>query len=436
MHDTVLTHGCSCGWKICSPPGLGGQCGQCGKSLDPKQLDETRLQNIRHSNALWRELHSYGIVHATTWDVAVAKTWFAGWLARVPRFGCADCKTKFAKYCEKQPPEFSSADAFFCWSVTAHNYVSTHHVAPPKPPMTIADARRIYWPPHASSNLHHVITWDQFTRDTLTLAQVILDRYPDVSGVAGIPRSGLRAATDIAIRLGVPLYEASVGAGLRYIGGGSRIRSTAIHGDRREHSGPIVIVDDSTCSGSALAELTKHDELSGLPKFVVYAASPGIQIVEGYAINLELPHWFDWNMLNNGQILKGGNTGIDFDGVLCSDCLPEDDDDGARYRAWLQAVRPIRTPRDFTVPFIITARREAYRELTVDWLNRYRIQYGQLVMFPGTFAERARTDIGQWKAGQCDRLGVGLFVESDNWQAKRIAELRSPIVVSMQPAPR
>ena len=36
-------------------------------------------------------------------------------------------------------------------------------------------------------------------------AQLIIHQHPDLAGVAGVPRSGTRAASDIALRFGVPL---------------------------------------------------------------------------------------------------------------------------------------------------------------------------------------------------------------------------------------
>lgn len=283
--------------------------------------------------------------------------------------------------------------------------------------------------------VQHLITFDDWNRDTLSLTQMILSDHPDVAGIAGCPRSGMRSACDISLRLGVPLYEAShEGLKLCGGGGGSRIRSAKIHGPRKDFSGPIVIVDDSTCSGGAIKEMKASPTLADLPVYVVYAASPGRHLVNGYAVHKELPHWFDWNILNNGIVLRSG-VGTDFDGVLCGDCDNADDDDGERYINWMENVRPIRFPRDYRVPFIVTARREAYRGITERWLAKWGINYGALVMYPGTFAERSVADIGQWKAEQCDRLGVGLFIESDYRLACRIAEIRGTPVVSIEPKP-
>jgi uncharacterized HAD superfamily protein len=281
------------------------------------------------------------------------------------------------------------------------------------------------------SLVEHLVSFEDWTNDTLLLSQIIINNHPNVSGIAGCPRSGMRCASEISLRLGVPLYEASY-SGLKYIGGGSRIRSTDIHGKRKNFSGEVVIVDDSTCSGMAANELKKISEMSKLPFYVVYAASPGKDIVTGYAKHLELPHWFDWNILNNGQILKDHNVGIDFDGVLCLDCPIDCDDDGERYVNWMTSVKPVRFPRDYEIPFIITARREAYREITENWLNKYSINYKNLIMFPDSFNARSKTDIGQWKAEQCNRVGVGIFIESDYRQALRIADIRQKTVISIE----
>jgi len=274
-----------------------------------------------------------------------------------------------------------------------------------------------------------IITWDQFTADTLKLAQIILENHPDVAGIAGVPRSGMRAACDIAIRLGVPLHEITA-AGLRYMGGGSRIRYSNVHGQRIEHTGPIVVVDDSSCTGRSVEEIN-----TDLPFYVVYATNRGRQKITGCAVELEMPHLFDWNLFNNGYTFRTMRVGIDFDGVLCDDCPIGDDDDGPRYREWMKTRRPIRTPRDYTVPFIITARREAYRDLTEEWLKRYRISYGQLVMYPGTFEERNRSCMGTWKAEQCKKLGVGWFVESSYAQARVMSQILRKLVISIEPKP-
>lgn len=168
-------------------------------------------------------------------------------------------------------------------------------------------------------------------------------------------------------------------------------------------------------------ELRSNPELAWLPTYAVYGASSGKDKVDGYAVHHELPHWFEWNLWNNGQILRDFNTAIDWDGVLNPDCRPDDDDDGQRYTTWLKNVKPIRTPRSYKVPCIITARRETYRDIAEAWLARYKINYGRLIMFPGSLEERSRTCIRSWKAEQASQVGARMFIESDSEQAKIIA---------------
>jgi len=63
------------------------------------------------SRELWAELHS---------KQNPTPEWFAGWLSRIPRFGCA-CRKDFQAIIDANPPRY---DDFFAWSVEAHNSVN------------------------------------------------------------------------------------------------------------------------------------------------------------------------------------------------------------------------------------------------------------------------------------------------------------------------
>jgi len=43
-------------------------------------------------------------------------------------------------------------------------------------------------------------------------------------------------------------------------------------------------------------------------------------------------------------------------------------------------------------------------------------------MYPGSFDERSKTNLGQWKAQQADARGCKMFIESDYRQACEIAK--------------
>lgn len=92
----------------------------------------------------WLAIHQYPVDHRHDWGAADAAKWYERWNASVS--GCGSCQTNWSRYVRTSPPDFTSAEAFFAWSVASHNHVSTEHVKPAKLPMNLADARLLYWP--------------------------------------------------------------------------------------------------------------------------------------------------------------------------------------------------------------------------------------------------------------------------------------------------
>lgn len=87
---------------------------QAAKSND---LEAERIERLR---GLWSELHGYDQAH---WNQSDAKKWFAKWLRRVPSFGCK-CRSHFLSLVQEFPPDFSSREGFYTWSVAVHNKVN------------------------------------------------------------------------------------------------------------------------------------------------------------------------------------------------------------------------------------------------------------------------------------------------------------------------
>jgi hypothetical protein len=129
---------------------------------------------------------------------------------------------------------------------------------------------------------------------------------------------------------------------------------------------------------------------------------------------------FEWSLFRSPIT---GRAMFDLDGILCGDCPAEDDDDGERYRRFLETAAPQAVPKG-PVHSIVTARLEKYRPETEAWLARHGIAWGRLVMLElASDAERRRTrPQGRFKAAAyaADR-GAVLFVESETWQAREIA---------------
>ncbi len=68
--------------------------------------------------------------------------WFQDWLNRIPSIGC-HCQTDFQEIVSRLPPDFSNKEAFFEWSVAAHNCVNAKLL---KPKLSIDQVRQVYQP--------------------------------------------------------------------------------------------------------------------------------------------------------------------------------------------------------------------------------------------------------------------------------------------------
>lgn len=370
---------------------------------DREQLQVQYGHDLRAKRKFWREMWTRlfqleSIVELEEWEKQL-------------NLSTCNCGSFYQDFKKEHP---CSGTIDFEWKWKLHSAVNAKL---DKPNLHLDDAQWLYRFCQYRGPVHHLVSRDDLMRDSENLARLIYSHYPNVAGIAGVCRSGMLPASFIALSLGVDLYEANKD-GLRLLSGGVR-RTGTLHGERRIDRGPVVIVDDSTCSGFACDQLKHLDA----PFYVVYAGGEGRRKVDGYVVPLELPHFFSWNLLHNGIVFEGCKAAFDLDGVFAEDCPVECDDDGPRYLDWMRRVQPLNWSIEYEVPTIITARREVYRSQTMEWLHRHGIRVRELVMFPGTFEERSRANIGQWKAEQAMARGCGLFVESDYKQACEIARV-------------
>jgi adenine/guanine phosphoribosyltransferase-like PRPP-binding protein len=280
---------------------------------------------------------------------------------------------------------------------------------------------------------YRFITMDQYTADIMRLVKKIPH---DIDYVAGVARSGLFPASAIAMLLHKPMIIISQTSG-RVIPAGSGWRL-----NDESHIQPkdakILVVDDTTMTGAS-NKMVRHI-LSDRYKEVVYASvycnphaifgKPDI-----FEVELEWPHLLEWNLFNS---VLSKSTAMDFDGVLCHDCPADADDDGEKYIDFIKNAMPLYCPKKQSVPLIVTARIEKYREPTEGWLKKQGIAFDKLVMHPAkTTRERELDDIAAYKAkhfknwsdGFIPDIGPNIFIESDDGQAQRIAEITKLLVV-------
>jgi hypothetical protein len=82
---------------------------------------------------LWKELHRWALSAHLQVD---QREWLKNFTNKI---ACGECKTHWLQWTARNPPDFTSHEALFIWSVNAHNSVNERLG---KPTMTVEDARR------------------------------------------------------------------------------------------------------------------------------------------------------------------------------------------------------------------------------------------------------------------------------------------------------
>lgn len=254
---------------------------------------------------------------------------------------------------------------------------------------------------------------------------------PDVELVAGVPRSGLLAATMVALHLNLPLTDVEGLVEGRLLSAGKRPLRHGPTDGLLEESRHVLVVDDCVSQGTELARTRRL--LAELPHrftfLAIYAFPGGAKRADLTFEIVPRPAAFEWSLFHS-EVLK--HVCLDIDGVLCRDATSVEDDDGERYREFLTSVEPLLRP---TAPAraLITSRLERYRPETEAWLAQHDVQYGELIMMDHPTAQERRRSARQavFKAKAYQRTGALLFVESNPGQAHQIAQLSGKPVLAI-----
>ena len=271
-------------------------------------------------------------------------------------------------------------------------------------------------------------------RNIATLNAQIADwcaRLPqDIEVVAGIPRSGLLAATLLALHRNLPSTDVNGLIEGRVLCTGRRL---GIDDPGSVLSTPrsVLVLDDTVGSGWEMRRVKARIAASNLPHTVryasVYVTPEAKDEVDFHCEILPRPQWFEWNVMHT-KVLE--LSCLDIDGVLCRDPSPEEDDDGPRYRRFLENAEPLHLPTR-PVGWLVTCRLQKYRALTERWLARHGVAYRHLVMmnYPDAEARRAAGAYARFKAHVYRNCAAELFLESCPLQASGVAELsRKPVL--------
>lgn len=251
----------------------------------------------------------------------------------------------------------------------------------------------------------------------------------EVGLIVGVPRSGLLAASLLAVHMGRPLCDMATVVGGADPWGGLRLPGGSAQ------SGRLLVVDDSVNSGTEMLRVRHALTAAGYDPVnllfaAVYASPNGTRHVDFWAEVVPPPRAFAWNILGHRELLA--QACMDIDGVLCREPLPRENDDGRRYLRFLAEAQPVFLP-SFPVRTLVTSRLEKYRARTEDWLASHGVEYGELVMLDlPTARERTRRRAhASHKAAAYLESGNVLFYESSATEGREIHSIsRLPVYVT------
>ena len=223
--------------------------------------------------------------------------------------------------------------------------------------------------------------------------------------VVMIPRQGLLAGYCASIWLGIPLTTVDL------LGIGEYWYSSTL--ERPREITRILLVDDSVDSGkhikSALEQLKDYEVKVGAP----YVCKQSRSLVDYPGVVMD-PMLFETSMTTSDMI----PLGCDIDGVLCeepSTATPDED--------WYRNAKPYFVPA-YRFKLIATGRKEEYRKVTEEWLERNHVKYEKLVM------RTDNTDLST-KVDAILDTHVRMFIESDKELARMLHLITGVNVVCM-----
>jgi uncharacterized HAD superfamily protein/hypoxanthine phosphoribosyltransferase len=241
-----------------------------------------------------------------------------------------------------------------------------------------------------------------------------LDLFRSFDLIVTIPRSGNLAGVMVALKLQVQLTDIYSFVNGQITPGGNRIRNSTAKFEN------VLVIDDSVSSGMAMkeAKFLLSSCAMNITYGCVYTTKTSANLVDLYCEIMEHPRVFEWNIFHHSHCK---HFCFDFDGVLCFDPAEWQNDDGANYIDFLRSATPKYLPR-VKIGTIVTCRLEKYRELTEAWLNKYRIQYDELIMMPlQSISERKKYGHAKFKSEIYEsKKSSWLFLESDQKQALEI----------------
>ena len=244
----------------------------------------------------------------------------------------------------------------------------------------------------------------------------------DVDLVVGVPRSGLMAASMVALYLNLPITDIEGLEQDRLFESGSTKKGNWIKKPSKARK--ILVVEDSSVSGNSINQvkerLSKLKIKNKLIYLIVIATKETKDLADMYFDICPVPRMFEWNYMYHILLRQAC---VDIDGVLNRDPSEEENDDGEKYIDFISNVKPRVVPTK-KIKYLVTTRLEKYRKYTEAWLKKNHIEYEQLIMMDVASKEE-RVKLGNhgiYKGNVYKGLDDAIiFIESNKNQAQVIA---------------
>ena len=253
----------------------------------------------------------------------------------------------------------------------------------------------------------------------------------DIDFVIGIPRSGIMCASIISEFLNVPLIDVNSFVHGDSPTGGLRLKYSKQYNRKKKKA---LVVDDTVFNGTnnnkVRQQLEPLKEKYDFVYMVVYLEGRGIDCVDlyledvrKYTDNFTSIVLYEWNIFHHHEGFMS-KCMYDIDGVLCVN--PPDERNEKEYIDYIKNAVPLFTPT-VKIGEIVSYRLSKNEPITKEWLNKNGIQYNKLTLFnANTWEERNRSGISpeKMKGNHYKQQNwAKLFVESDDFQAKKIFEI-------------
>lgn len=265
----------------------------------------------------------------------------------------------------------------------------------------------------------NIITTENLIDVSLSVLFTKVSRDHKITGIVGIPRSGMIPASAMAAKLSLPLYS--------FVDNKiTLLNSFSDHGGYRmrhfqKSDGKLLFVDD-TCNTGRSAQKIKEVFPNSIIS-AVYSTTRGSSNLDYYGKILENPHILSWNFFNSYHVT---HSLFDLDGVLSPNIPLDICRDENKYVKFLQEVTPLyyRIPKLFEIKAIVTSRLEKYRDVTEEWLDKHQVKYKRLLMLPTEYKEAKWNNhietASEFKSSKCRALRPRFFVESEIGEARAI----------------